>query len=83
MEEETRGGSPWEDKKPKPKCVINIFCNEKKHSDMAWDHDDDDNCIINVFCEDDKHHGSDCDKKDGPCIINVFCNNKKPDNHHC
>lgn len=78
-EEEERGGSPWDGKKQKPKCVINIFCHEKKPSDMAWDNDDD-SCVINIFCDDKKHHGPDCDK-DEPCIINVFCKNKKPDGH--
>lgn len=80
MEEETRGGPSWEDKKRKPKCTINIFCDEKKHHDMAWGKDDDD-CVINIFCDEKKkHHGPDCDHKDDDsCTINIFCNDKKPE----
>jgi hypothetical protein len=79
MEEQDRVGQPCcEDKKKKSNCIINIFCHEKKHDDMAGCKGD--GCIINIFCDDKKHPGPDGDKKDDEsCVINIFCNNKKPD----
>jgi len=55
MEEDTRGNqtNSWDDKKNN--CIINIFCDDKKH---------DGHCIINIFCNDKKSDDKCNDEKD-------------------
>ena len=80
MEEDTRGNqtNDWDDKKKNNRCIINIFCKEKKQDGMDYEKKNDDHCIINIFCSDMKHEGiSDCKKNDEQCIINIFCNAMK------
>ena len=77
MEEEDRGGQPGDGNWPNAKCIINIFCCEKKHDAVAYGKDDDGNCVINIFCGDKKPYGPDCGKNDGNCVINIFCKDKK------
>lgn len=78
MGEETRTSQTvWADKKKN--CVINIFCNGKKHEDMEESKKQEGHCVINIFCCDD------CDekKKEGHCIINIFCDENKKHEDEC
>ena len=61
MGEDTRGNQTngWDDKKKTNKCIINIFCDDKKHCGMDDDKTDDGHCIINIFCNDKNNDDKD------------------------
>ena len=82
LEEDTRDNQTngWDEKKKNNKCIINIFCGDKKPDCMEDDKKNTGNCTINIFCNEIKHESmSDCKKNNAPCIINIFCNDKKSD----
>lgn len=83
MEEDIRGNqmNGWNDPKKNSKCIINIFCNDKKTNYVDDNKNSNDcHCTINIFCNDMKQgNNCDCRKTAGHCTINIFCADNEDD----